>query len=95
MYYVYFLKCYNSKGQYKIYCGYTSDLTKRVQTHRDGRGAKFTRMYHHKIELVYWEEYKIKQEAMRREWFLKHDKSITRKKKIEMIKKFESDFNKR
>lgn len=37
--YVYLLECRD--GSY--YCGITNDLSRRVQEHNDGKGAKYTR----------------------------------------------------
>jgi len=39
MQYVYLLRC----GDGSIYTGYTTDVSRRVAEHRDGRGAKYTR----------------------------------------------------
>ena len=89
MFFVYLLKCYNKLGKFKIYCGYTNSLERRLETHRSGKGAKFTRMYHHKIELVYWEEYKTKNEAMIRESFIK--RIFSRAQKLALIKSFKTD----
>lgn len=84
---VYMLKCYYQNKSMKIYTGYTNDLEKRLRKHKEGKGAKFTK-YASKIELAYYETFKTKRLAMQREYFLKNDKSITRKEKLEMIKQF-------
>lgn len=56
----------------KTYCGWTTDLNKRLKAHNDGKGAKFTRGK--EWTLLYAERYKTRGEAMRREWQLKRDR---------------------
>lgn len=65
-YYVYMLLC--SDDSY--YIGSTNDLEKRVRTHNDGQGAKYTRS-RRPVRLVYHETYPCKSEALRRERELK------------------------
>lgn len=38
-YYAYMLLCRDGT----FYCGYTTDLSKRLSTHNSGKGAKYTR----------------------------------------------------
>ena len=83
--YVYFLRC--SDGT--LYCGYTTNLKKRVETHNKGTGAKYTKT-RLPVTLVYYEKYDSKKEAMSREWHIHHDAVYTRKKKEEMIANFQS-----
>ncbi len=64
--YTYMLLC--SDGSY--YIGWTNDLQKRIKAHNDGTGAKYTKG-RRPVELVYYEEFKTKQEAMSREYHLK------------------------
>ncbi len=78
--YVYLLKCADDT----YYCGYTNDLQKRLNTHNSGKGAKYTRA-RLPVELVYFEEYKTKEEAMSREW---HIKKLSHQKKEAMIADF-------
>ena len=85
------LKCYNKQRSYKIYTGYTNSLERRLEAHRSGKGAKFTRMYHHKIELVYWEEFTSKRKALKREYFIK--RHLSRAQKLELIKSFEDEIS--
>ncbi len=54
------------------YCGWTTDLDKRLKAHNDGTGAKFTRG--REWTLLYAERYQSREEAMRREWHLKRDR---------------------
>ena len=49
-----------------LYTGWTNDLDKRVQTHNMGKGGKYTRS-RLPIELVYYEVFDTKEEAMKRE----------------------------
>lgn len=65
--YTYILEC--SDGT--LYCGWTNNLENRVKTHNSGKGAKYTRS-RLPVKLVYFEEYETKQEAMRREYEIKH-----------------------
>jgi len=65
-YFCYMLKCQD--GSY--YCGWTTDLGKRVQAHALGKGARYTRS-RLPVSLVYFEELNSRAEAMRREWELK------------------------
>ena len=62
MHYAYIVKC--SDGTY--YTGYTNDLEKRLLAHNAGKGAKYTRN-RLPVEMVYFEEYEDKSEAMKRE----------------------------
>ena len=77
--YVYLLRC--SDGS--LYTGWTNDLEKRVKAHQGGQGAKYTRA-HRPVELVYHEVYATKQEAMRREWEIKH---MTKAEKERLIRR--------
>ena len=79
--YVYILKC--SDGTY--YTGYTTDPERRTQTHNSGKGAKYTRT-RRPVELIYYEEFGTKEEAMSREWKIKH---LTRAKKMKLIRSFD------
>ncbi|MBD3366322.1 GIY-YIG nuclease family protein [candidate division WWE3 bacterium] len=73
-YYVYLVEC--SDGS--LYCGYTTDLTKRVKKHNNSRyGAKYTRS-RRPVKLVYSEELETRSSAMKREAEIK---SLSRKQK--------------
>ena len=63
MNYVYLLRC--SDGT--LYCGWTTDLDKRLQAHNSGKGAKYTRS-RLPVELVYYERWEDRHEALSREW---------------------------
>ena len=79
MNYVYILRC----GDDSLYTGWTNNLEKRVKAHSNGKGAKYTKA-RLPIELVYFEEFEDKIEAMRREYAIK---KLTRKEKLLLIKK--------
>lgn len=80
--YVYMLEC--SDGS--LYTGYTTNVGKRLDTHNRGKGAKFTRS-RLPCKLVYVEVYTSKQEAMSREWHIKH--KLSRKDKLQLIQTYE------
>lgn len=66
MFYVYLLK---SEKDNKQYIGFASDLKLRVQKHNDGM-VKSTRN-RRPLELIYYEAYKSKKDALMRERQLK------------------------
>ncbi len=67
MYYVYVLESQEDKS---LYIGYSADLKQRLVDHQDGKGARTTRLKK-KWELIYFEGYRIKEDALGREKFLK------------------------
>ncbi len=75
--YTYILKCADDT----LYCGWTNDLEKRLEAHSSGKGAKYTRS-RLPVELIYYEEFETKEEAMSREY---HIKKLSREKKVELI----------
>lgn len=79
MNYVYIIKCNDDS----LYTGWTNDLEKRFKNHREGKGAKYTRG-RGPLELVYFEEYETKVQAMKREYEIK---KMSREKKIKLISK--------
>jgi len=66
MNYAYMVRCADGS----LYSGWTNDLKKRLAAHNAGKGAKYTKS-RLPVELVYFEEFTTKEEAMRREWELK------------------------
>jgi len=76
--YVYILKCKNSS----LYTGITNDLGRRLNVHRQGKGAKYTHSFG-AIGIVYREKYPTKQEALIREARIK---KLTRRNKLALIK---------
>ena len=83
MNYTYIVQC--SDGTY--YTGWTNDLEKRIKSHNAGTGAKYTRP-RLPVTLVYYETFVTKQEAMRREYAIKH---LNRQQKDFLIRSFASD----
>ena len=65
-----------------LYTGWTNNLEKRIKAHSDGKGAKYTRA-RVPVELVYFEVFEDKIEAMKREYAIKQ---LKRKEKLELIK---------
>lgn len=77
MCYVYILECADTT----LYTGWTSNLNKRVDTHLKGKGAKYTRC-RLPVKLVYFEEFKDKVSAQKREYQIKQ---LTREEKLLLI----------
>ena len=73
-----------SKGVKPVtYVGYTNNLTKRINLHNSGKGAKFTRG--RKWALIYKEKFNSKKEAISREYYIKKNKTIRKKLKKEYL----------
>lgn len=79
--FTYILKC--SDGS--LYTGWTNDLERRVKAHNAGKGAKYTKC-RRPVELVYFEAFSTKQEAMRREWEIKQLSRVEKCKLIQVKK---------
>lgn len=77
MNFVYILRCADGS----LYTGWTNDLKKRVKTHNAGKGAKYTKT-RLPVELVYYEEYEEKGEALSRELSIKKLKKTAKEKLI-------------
>ena len=77
MNYTYVLECKDGT----LYTGWTNNLEKRVRDHNEGKGAKYTKS-RRPVRLVYHEVFETKEEAMRREYAIKH---MTRIEKEQMI----------
>ncbi|HLD69628.1 MAG TPA: GIY-YIG nuclease family protein [Candidatus Omnitrophota bacterium] len=65
-YFVYILQSKNGK----YYTGYTTDLNRRMEQHKTGKGSKFVRGFGFK-KLLYHESYNTKSKALKREAELK------------------------
>ena len=78
--YVYILKCADNT----LYTGYTTDPERREREHNEGRGkgAKYTRG-RTPVKMVHIETFDTKEEAMAREYFIKHH--LTRAEKDALI----------
>ena len=75
--YTYIIQCSDKT----LYTGWTNNLEKRLADHNAGKGAKYTKS-RLPVELVYYETFSSKEEAMRREYAIK---KLTRKKKLKLI----------
>jgi putative endonuclease len=75
--YTYMVRC--SDGT--LYTGWTNNLEKRMEAHNSGRGAKYTKS-RRPVELVYFEEFTQKSDAMSREARLKQ---LGRAEKLKLI----------
>lgn len=64
-----------------LYCGWTNNLEKRIESHNTGTGAKYTKS-RRPVELVYYETFDTKEEAMRREYAIKQ---LTKQEKMKLI----------
>jgi putative endonuclease len=74
---VYILKCKDKC----LYTGITTDLKRRFEEHRSGKGGSFTRS-HKPAKIVYIEEMKNRSRALRREAQIK---KMARNKKLDLI----------
>ena len=77
--YVYILRC----GDGTLYTGITTDVQRRLQMHRSGKGAKYTRG-RQPLELVYTQACDDHSKALKREWQIKQ---MSRGEKEKIIKK--------
>ena len=77
--YTYIFKCADGT----LYCGWTNDIEKRLKSHNDGKGAKYTRS-RLPVSLVYFQEFDTAQEAQKREYEIKQ---MTRQEKLKLIEK--------
>jgi len=64
-----------SLGKHPVtYVGYTNNLKKRITLHNSSKGAKFTRG--RKWKLIYKEKLNSKKEAISREYYIKHNRTL-------------------
>lgn len=77
---LYILRC----GDGSLYTGITTDVEKRLQVHRSGKGAKYTRG-RGPLELVYTEICGDHSAALRRELEIK---ALPREEKQKLVEKF-------
>lgn len=77
IWYLYILSC----GDGTLYTGITTDVEKRLNTHRAGKGAKYTRG-RAPLELVYRETCGTHSQALQREWAVKQ---LSREEKLKLI----------
>lgn len=76
---LYMLRCRDGS----LYTGITTDVEKRLEAHRSGKGAKYTRG-RGPLELVYQEECGDHSTALKREIEIK---ALTREDKLNLIEK--------
>lgn len=77
VWYIYILRC----GDGTLYTGITTDVEKRLEVHRSGKGAKYTRG-RTPLELVYTETCENHSLALKRE---REIKSLSREEKQKLI----------
>ena len=75
--YLYILRC----GDGSLYTGITTDVEKRLEAHRSGKGAKYTRG-RGPLELVYRECCESHSQALKRE---REIKALPREEKLRLI----------
>lgn len=75
--YTYLLRCADGT----LYCGWTNDIEKRLTAHNSGKASKYTRS-RLPAELVWYEVFDTKQEAMSREAQIKR---LSRQQKLRLI----------
>lgn len=78
--FVYLLRCNDNS----LYCGWSSDLSKRVKVHNTGKGAKYTKT-RLPAKLVYFEVYEDKIIAMKREYEIKQLTKLQKERLINGI----------
>jgi len=83
MNFIYILEC--TDGTY--YTGWTNNLEKRVLSHNEKKGAKYTRS-RVPAYIRYYEIYEAKVDAQKREYQIKQ---YSRNKKKELIENFNDD----
>ena len=77
--FVYLLRCKDDT----LYCGMTDDVLRRLEVHRSGKGAKYTRG-RGPLELVYEEDCGDHSAALKRELEIK---GLPREEKLKIINK--------
>ena len=80
----------NKNNKLTTYVGYTNNLKKRINLHNIGKGAKFTKGRTWK--LMYYEKYKTKNEAIRREYYIKKNRKLRNLIKKNINEKKNSNF---
>ena len=79
--YLYILRC----GDGTLYTGITTNVEKRLETHRSGKGAKYTRG-RNPLELVYRENCGSHSNALKREAAVK---KLSREQKETLIREYQ------
>ena len=76
--YLYIVECRDGT----LYTGITDDISRRIERHNSGKGAKYTRS-RSPVQLRYQEECGSRSDASKREYEVHH---MTRQEKLELIK---------
>ena len=79
MYYLYLILCEDGS----IYTGVTNDVNRRFQEHCEGKGGQYTKK-HKPLKLLGYEQFSIKQKALKRE---RQIKGWRKDKKLNIIRK--------
>lgn len=79
---VYIVRC----SDQTLYTGWTNHLEKRIEAHNAGKGAKYTKA-RRPVELVYFETFEYKSDALKREYQIKQLKRFEKEKLILSKKK--------
>ena len=77
MWYVYILEC----SDLTLYTGITNNVEKRIDTHNNKKGAKYTKT-RTPVKLMYQQTFETKSLAAKEEWRIKQ---LTRTQKISLI----------
>ena len=77
VWFLYILRCKDGS----LYTGITTDVAKRLEAHRSGKGAKYTRG-RGPLELLYQEDCGTHSQALKREYAVKN---LTRQEKEQLI----------
>lgn len=77
MNYTYMVRCADGS----LYTGWTNDLEQRIRNHNSGKGARYTRS-RRPVELVYYEAFATREEAMSRESRIKQ---LDREEKLQLL----------
>lgn len=77
IWYVYIIECKDNS----LYTGITNNLSKRLEVHNSGKGAKYTKT-RLPVKLVYKEIYRTKEESLKRE---REIKKLKRKEKLALF----------
>lgn len=85
MNYVYILRCSDNS----LYTGWTNDLRKRIKTHNQGKGGKYTRS-RLPVTLVYFETVSNKSEGLKREHAIK---KLSKKQKENLVATFKQELS--
>ncbi len=78
MYFVYLLKCNDGS----LYCGITTDVVRRLDEHKRGKGAKYTRAKRAGT-IMYLERKRNRSSASKREAAIK---KLSRSQKITLVR---------